>query len=286
MIIIKQALYLNDGERKLVLAEDITKAEYEETYKGKLFCPIEGCSAEFVHKERQKGGNTSYFCTLPNSEHKENCPNKVNRDGERARRISIDGIGGVELNEGHARNVLRDTYKLATGKKKKSSSGGKRSKGKSPVTGGKDSVEEVKTTITGGGIIGKEISEKQPYVYKKSVSDFLISPIDTYCVYGEVVAISTSDDEVVFTIKDSKNKLSIYAGNPFKINYPQEFKLLNAFKRYLDSCSDSPVICACICISKKTKDGMVAELMDYRNIFINDLSLMQVVNFLNQLTLV
>lgn len=281
----RQALYLNDGERKLILAEDISKAEYEEIYKGKLFCPIDGCSAEFVHKERQKGGNTSYFCTLPNSEHKDNCPNKVNRDGERDRRISIDGIGGVELNEDHARNVLRDTYKLATGKKKKSS-GGKRGKSKSAVTGVESKGIEIKPTIAGGGKIGKELTEKQPYVYKKSVSDFLISPIDTYCVYGEVVSISISDDEVVFTIKDSKNRLSIYAGNPFKVSYPQEFKLLKAFKRYVDTCDTAPVICACICISKHSSNGIVAEVMDYKSIYMNDLSLTQVINFLNQLTLV
>lgn len=281
----RQALYLNDGEKKLILAESITKAEYEEFYKGKLFCPINGCSAEVAHKERQKGGETSYFSTLPNSEHIENCPNKVDRDGERARRISIEGVGGVELNESHARNVIRDTYKLATGKKKKSSER-KQSKSKSSITSDKNSVSEVKTTIAGGGVIGKRSAEKQPYIYKKSVSDFLISPIDIYSVYGEVESIDISDEEVVFTIKDSKNKLSIHAGNPFKINYPQEFKLLNAFKMYFDSNRNSPVICVCICISKSTPNGIVAEVMDYRNIYINNLNLTQVINYMNQHTLI
>ena len=282
MIIIRQALYVNGKERKLILAEDISKAEYEEIYKGKLFCPTDGCHAKFEHRKIQKRGNTSYFCTLPKSEHKDNCPNKVNRNGERIRKISIDGIGGVELSEVHVRDVLRDAFKVATGKKKKRSIGNKINKNNSPHIKTGDSVIEAKTNIIGGGKIGKEKTEKQPYIYKRNVSDFLVSPIDTYCVYGEVVSIDVSDNEVIFIIKDSKNKLSIYADNPFKINYPQEFKLLKAFKQYFDSYNGSKVICTCICISKKNDSGIVAELMDYRNIYMNNLSLMQIINYLNQ----
>ena len=281
MIHIIQALYINGSERKLILSEDLSKSDYEEIYKGKIFCPIEGCNAEFGHREVQKRGYSSYFYTLPSSTHKDNCPNKVNKSGKRTRKISIDGVGGVELNEEHARNVLRDAFKVATGKKKKGSGSGTK-KGSSPTTKDDGGITtEIKTTVSGGGKIGKSINEKQPYIYKKSVSDFLISPIDTYCVYGEVVSVKIGEDEGIITIKDSKNKMSIYIGNPFKINFPQEFRLLKALKLYLDSCGDSPVICACICISKNMNGKMAGELMDYRNISMNNLGLMAIVNFLN-----
>lgn len=283
MIIIREALYVNGIEKKLILAKDITKADYKNIYKGKLFCPTNGCLAKYEHREVQKRGNTRYFCTMPNSEHRQGCPNKVNREGERTRKISIDGVGGIALSEEHARDVLRDTFKVATGKKKKKSNGGKkRNNNKSSHTTTDDAVIEVKTSISRGGKIEKVTTDKQPYIYKKSVSDFLVSPIDTYCVYGELVSINIGDDEVIFNIRDSKYKLSICAGNPFKVSYPQEFKLLKKFKQYFDSSEESRIICACICISKKSNDGLIAELMDYRNIYINNLSLIQVIEYLNQ----
>ncbi len=284
MIVIEEALYINGFEKGRIKAEDITQSDYQEIYRGKLFCPIEGCNAELVHMDIQKRGNVKCFRTLQNSKHKDKCPNEVIKGGNKTRRIAIDGIGGVALSLGHVKNVLKDTYNLATGRKKSNTSKTGKKKSKSGTTNKDDEGKvTIKPTVSQGGVIGKSIQEKQPYIYKKNVSDFLISPKDIYCVYGEVVCVDIKEEEVFITIKDSKNLMDIYIGTPFKSNYPQQFMLLKAFKLYLDMIKDKSVVCTCICVSQEKNKKIMGEVMDFNNIYFDGLDLFSIINMVNNL---
>lgn len=76
------ALYKDGLNDKIINAYDINGKEYQEIYKGKLFCSVEGCNAILVHNDKQKGGVIKYFSTKPKSNHKTGVLMKLSTVGQ------------------------------------------------------------------------------------------------------------------------------------------------------------------------------------------------------------
>ncbi|MDZ5252756.1 hypothetical protein [Clostridium sp. LIBA-8841] len=85
----RKALYIEGVEKKIILANCITKSEYEKIYKGNLSCPIDGCKARLGFREVKKIRDGKYFYTLPKNKHIEGCPNGIMRKRKRLRRKNI-----------------------------------------------------------------------------------------------------------------------------------------------------------------------------------------------------
>lgn len=85
----RKALYIEGVEKTIILANCITKSQYEKIYKGNLFCPIDGCNAKLGFREVKKQRDGKYFYTLPRNKHAEGCPNRIMRKRKRLRRINI-----------------------------------------------------------------------------------------------------------------------------------------------------------------------------------------------------
>lgn len=280
----KEALFISEDGNKIIRAEDITKYEYQTIYKGKIYCTYKGCNAEYEFVDLQKNRNSGCFRTLKNHKHIAGCPNESTKEGERGRRILVQGEGGIELSTKHVKQVLKDAYNLASGKKSTSKSVKYIKKNKSKTLNTDIPDESVpKQGIKVGKTVTKVTQEKQPYIYKKGVSDFLISPKDIYCVYGDVVSVDIGEEEVFIKIKDSTKSMYVYIGTPFKVNYPQQFKLLKAFKLYLEKLQGERIVCTCICVSQEKNGEIVGEVMDYKNIDFNGLDLFSVIRFVNNL---
>lgn len=85
----RKALYIEGVEKTIILANCITKSQYEKIYKGNLFCPIDGCNAKLGFREVKKQRDGKYFYTLPRNKHAEGCPNRIMRKRKRLRRKNI-----------------------------------------------------------------------------------------------------------------------------------------------------------------------------------------------------
>lgn len=285
-----KALYKNDTEIKIINAYDITPLEYQEKYKGNLYCTGEGCSAELVHMELQKRGDIRCFRTLQNSKHIDGCPYEVIKSGK-IRRIGKSGeVVNVELTEKHVNDILNDTFKKATGQTKnpsgKSSDIKKRKKKKQDdvLTGdGEVSNGQLKAT-PGGNVVEGVKSERQPFVYKKSVSEMLRNAeSDTYSLYGKVDKIELFENEAFITIlDDAKEKIKVYFGTPFIDNNEQEFKYLKFFKYYFEECrkKGQDVVCVAVCFRRELAGEIVGEVMDYHYVRLDNRTLYGIRNML------
>lgn len=82
----RKAVYVEGNKKNIILANCITKAEYEKIYKKNLYCPIEGCKAQLGFREVKKQRDGKYFYTLPKNKHIEGCPNKIEKKKRKIRR--------------------------------------------------------------------------------------------------------------------------------------------------------------------------------------------------------
>ena len=83
---LRKAVYVEGNEKKIILANCITKSEYEKIYKKNLVCQIDGCKAKLGFREVKKQRDGKYFYTLPNNKHVDGCPYKIQKKKRRVRR--------------------------------------------------------------------------------------------------------------------------------------------------------------------------------------------------------
>lgn len=279
-----RAWYIYDNGKRIVKAYQMGQSEYQEKYKGNLYCCGEECPAKMVLVEQQKKEYMRYFRRLQGSKHREDCPYN---SGEAAN--GGNGTRGdkviVELSERHAKDVLSGAYNVAIGKKKPKRAKSNNNKNNNRKVDKKNKKKEVvKSVLLPGKRSKGNNGIRQPTIYKKSVSDILICKNnETYCVYGEVKCINIKDDEASIIIEDKSEKtFDIYFGNAFKINNEQDFKYLKFFKEYCEICisKGEKAICTCICFKKVMGKNTIGEILDIDWIRINDKGLNKIGNIL------
>lgn len=82
----RKALYIKGNEKKIILANCITKTEYEKIYKKNLICPMDNCRAKLGFREIKKQRDGKYFYTLPNNKHIDGCLNKIKKKKRKLKR--------------------------------------------------------------------------------------------------------------------------------------------------------------------------------------------------------
>ena len=82
----RKAVYVEGNEKKIILANCITKSEYEKIYKKNLVCPIDGCKAKLGFREVKKQRDGKYFYTLPNNKHVDGCPYKIQKEEKKGKK--------------------------------------------------------------------------------------------------------------------------------------------------------------------------------------------------------
>lgn len=279
------AWYICDDEKKRVKAHWISQSEYQEKYKGNLYCFYNGCPAKMVLVEQQKKEYMRYFRRLQGSKHKKGCPYDTGESSGGGYGTSGNKIM-VGLTEEHAKKILNGAYNIAIGKKKPrkpKSSNNKNNRKK--VDEQNQKIEVTNNALSPGGKGGHiKKGRKQPPAYKKSVSDILVCKNnETYCVYGEIKNFDLKDDEASIIIEDTfKKTFKIYFGNAFIINNEQDFKYLKFFKKYSEVCKakGEKAICTCICFKKKQGEEIIGEILDIDYIRINDRGLVKVWNII------
>ncbi|MFQ9979283.1 hypothetical protein [Clostridium cadaveris] len=262
-----KAWYINGTEKEKIIAYKINQAEYVGKYKGHLYCCIDGCNAEMVFVEQDKKDFLRFFRRLSGSKHNDGCPYK---DGNNI--FGISGTTGTGVARGlgieHAKNILDDTYKIATNTKKpRTPSTKKGNNGQKKVDPDKEKKNVENTTTlpktdeskngNGSGTV---------HVHRKDVASFLISKNKrTYSVYGDIVEICLKDDESYITItNDGKKLLKICFRGAFKTNYEAEYRALKFLEIYNDMCKKNgkTVKCTCICFREEISNEIIGDVLE------------------------
>lgn len=288
----EKAKYVKVNEQmETVEANNVNTALYEEIYKGNLHCEEDGCMAEVIFYERQKGGFKRLFKTKPGSNHMYGCFHEIIRGGTRGKTIKLSGED-VNVSQKHIDDVINESYKsfykmlynIENNSKDKSK---KNSKKKSPAK----SIDDKKNinyatnsnpTTNGNGVVIE--GKKEPYIYKKEVSELKERDDNSYReVHGILEDIRLYEDEVYMDIKGlNGGSMSVYIGNPFKSSYEQEFRLLGNYKTYLEFQRENGNLVICNCVGeiiKMNKERSV-QVYNYRDIKLDNLGLLKITNML------
>lgn len=77
--ILKEAIFKSDAFERTIKATDIhSMSDYQENYRGRLYCCTPGCPAKV--KWASYNGKTPFFATWPYSQHAPSCPYAFERD--------------------------------------------------------------------------------------------------------------------------------------------------------------------------------------------------------------
>lgn len=265
-MVIDKAIYKTYSKKTVIKANKMTPEEYQNIYKGHLYCITQNCNARLIHVQVEKN-KKAYFKTLQGDNHSDNCPNRFDRDAERGRYVYSYTEEGLEFSESHVKEVLKDTYAKMNGKLKITTTTPIRSERKksSKVINGKDKNISKEVYISGGKV-GNKSGKRQPPICKKTIKEFLDAKIGTYSVYGYLSKIDFTEGQAYLTIQDNNKNLRLYMGNIFIRNSEKEFKLLQSNLKYIDF-NDIKLVVIC----HKTFHGeeVIGELVDYKTMLFN-----------------
>ncbi|MFF5995964.1 hypothetical protein AAGS61_14610 [Lysinibacillus sp. KU-BSD001] len=104
---ISNGRYLVDGLEKIVHLSDMNKQTYKKRFKGKLYCPTEGCPALLSYS----GGKKAHFKTWRLRHHSTDCMYNVNRNMlELGAALAEDAT--ITISRNRRQNALRDAAKM------------------------------------------------------------------------------------------------------------------------------------------------------------------------------
>lgn len=278
-----------------VYADDITPKQYEETYKGKLYCEYSDCNAELIYVERQKGNFIRYFSTRQGSSHKLGCPNEIHHSGNKVPIIRVKG-NDANISDKHIDKVLSDAYKSFREKlnpsnvKKKKHVRHKKKAEVSKTNDDENPVISIISTPTTNGEGETIIEGREPYIYKREVSDIKSEDKNSYKeVHALVNNIRLYEDEVYIDLLGlDGSEFSVYIGTPFKNSYNQEFRLLHYLKEYIEKQKliNEPIICTSIGEIMEFGNKPVIQVYSYRHIKLDNLGLYKIINMLQNKNLI
>jgi hypothetical protein len=259
---ILKARFIKDGHDEYVDLDDVNDNNYENYYKGYLFCPNQVCEARISYASGKK---RTYFKTWqPNrldgeivDQHVGACPYRVVRGrGDLIGRIDPNSYS--ELSEEHVKEVLRRAHeKLVNPEKEKE----RKNRRNSKKNKGSSTVIQVDDTLSTRGKPGLKVAdmltkEKEPRVYSRSISEILDEDYASVkCVYGFVESMTLNSDYPFITLKEENGrKARILFSEAFSVNNGAIFNNLSILKDYIESQKrkgQNPVAC---CLGQITRD--------------------------------
>lgn len=285
------ARYKIDDDVININANDITPKQYEHAYRGNLYCEYKNCNAVIIFNERQKGKFLRYFSTKPGSNHRSGCPNEISHSGSKAPIIKIKG-NDVNVSDKHINDSLTDAYNEFYAKLHPNDAHKiiikKSKKNKKIVSKTNDKNEPIFSMISTPTTIGEgetKIEGKEPYIYKREISDIRDEDKNSFKeVHALVEGIRLYENKVYIDLCDlNGSKSSVYIGTPVKTLHEQEFKLLRYFDDYIkqQKQSNEPIICTSVGEIMEINGEIVIQIFNYRHIKLDNLGLYQIINKLS-----
>ena len=160
--------YLVDGTEKIIHLSEMNRQKYKRRFKGKLYCPTEGCPALLSYN----GGKTPHFKTWRRRQHSDGCMHNVHRD--------IVGLEAgfledktITISGNRRQNALREAARLFTktgqdegSERRRDSSRKERAQTSKP--GRKECVQ---MTLYDGDLLEDDTSIKGGIIRKKFVDE-------------------------------------------------------------------------------------------------------------------
>ncbi len=287
-----KARYINEeGNSQKIEANDISPKTYEEIYKGNLKCEDISCNAELIFNERQRGKFIRYFSTRPGSNHRKGCLNEINHKGSKSSNIRVSG-GKQSVSDNHIRDALKDAFRLYKSKlhpekqliiRKRPTK--KHNVPKSDGSTQNSDVSVVSEAFTSGSdnVIAKE---KEPYIYKREVTDIAIEDLNTFKeVHSLVEGVRIfSDCAYIDLVSQNGSRWSLMFDTPFISQYEQEFYLIGNISAYIEMKKkrNEEVICTSFGECKLVNNQAVVQIYSYKHFSLDNLWFYEIVRLMNK----
>lgn len=270
--------FIKDGVTKRIRLEQMTKKQYEEEYRGYLFCPNPKCDAKVVYASGDI--YPPYFKTSPASvkdgeiynEHIDGCYYSVEHEIEEKERLRKDPSFLISLSPDHIGHILNDAFnkqfkKDGDGEEKKAGTDEKR-KTPSSFT---DKNSKTKTAgVAGLATDGaKEPTEREPNVYKRDIDSINERDYDTVlCVTGFAEEMNFTPKFGYINLRSKGKRARIFFNEAFTVNNEAQYPSFGIFKRYFEQLRAKDEEVFCCCVGKITRDEYeVSVTPDYFNSF-------------------
>ena len=237
------ARFIKNGVENSINLSSLTEEEYQEKYRGYLFCPNPNCTARviFAYSDLVK----KHFRTYPVrskektiiSQHIPGCEYSVEHELKEQERRRRDPKYKIAISSNHMRDKLKrvhdDLVNLSKAKrgKEKLVKSPKRPSSKSKVSSGRPAGV---AGITSNGAI--EGNDREPSVYHRSVN--VLDDRDyfyTRAVDGYVDTMVLGEDYTYINLRrNDTKKARVLFSEAFKVNSPGVD--VSLYKNYIDIC--------------------------------------------------
>ncbi|MGM9951268.1 MAG: hypothetical protein ACI33P_14140 [Lysinibacillus sp.] len=160
--------YLVDGTERIIHLSEMDRNKYKRRFKGKLYCPTEGCPALLSFN----GGKTPHFKTWRKRQHIDGCMYNVHRDivGMEAGFLEDKT---VTISGNRRQNALREAARLfmKTGQDEESREGRTSTRKKRAQTSKLGRKEDVQMTLYDGDLLEDDMSIKGGVIRKRFVDE-------------------------------------------------------------------------------------------------------------------
>jgi hypothetical protein len=253
---------VRNGVEKKVKLSDVTERDYQEKYRGHLFCPNSNCGAKIIFAS---GAFLKYFRTFPVkteegkiiSQHVADCDYSVEHEMEERVRRRRDPELRIAISSEHILRTLKRAHeklvnpqKTEKGKDKEvSGTKQKRPSEKSKVSSDLP-ASGVPGTISNGA---SELTGREPSIYHRSVND--LSEHDYYymrAVDGYIQDMILGDEYTYINLRRNDNKKArVLFSEAFAVNSPGINNTI--YKKYIDLCKEQGEV-PLVCIGDITRD--------------------------------
>lgn len=239
---IEEAIFRSSDEESIIKLDDLNKDLYENTFKGRIFCPHPGCNAPLVFSSQNI--KTKHFKIWPRVKHIETCLYyKPEGDGVLfTTRRSGPASYSYNISDKHLKSVLRNAVNKLKGKPRPTPK---------PKANPKKQIQtSVKNTGSGEAVSLLERKETIPSKQREgkvfTIEAKDISELNTqkiFCVIGSVLSVKLEEKYAEIVLKRKDRAIKVKFEESFISIYPNEFERFKFIKRYVNDHKSCTIIC-------------------------------------------
>lgn len=214
---ILQGRYLVGGTEKVVHLSEMNKQKYQKQFKGKLYCPTEGCPALLSYS----AGKKAHFKTWRLRQHSPHCI----YNGKQAIVMSVDKDVKATISSNRRQSALRNAAKMFEGRRT-----GKQSKAQQnivPRLSKRQRKNDRQMTLYDGDLLGEDALVKGKAIRKKFVDELTMKDVgQVRLVIGYINSIKLVDSVAELVIQYNDTQVNVV--------YPELFVKERLNRSYLN----------------------------------------------------
>lgn len=229
------ALYKNGQEFTAVSISDLKSHDNQIKYKGKLFCPTNGCTAKLVYVNRTL--KPGYIKTFPREDHSSDCDYRFDRIIGRTG-VNTENVINVELSKERKARALKEAYHLSqltpeeiqNKKTKRNNSKSKRTNTEKKVNSvavnmvtNTEESNETESTVRGNNILKRTLETLQ----ESDVSKHRL-------LVGNIVKVNFDKENATLFVEENKNSLQVKFEEVFFANSPAYLGFFHLVNRLIE----------------------------------------------------